>query len=155
MPKSNRSALLFFILALACIPSIKSFGQEAVELTDLEVLLALTENTLGTWRDNSETYVYTFQKDNDFLFRGQKWLPKPNGGAYEPRETKGAWQYSRGMCWLGENKEQPGNVMIYADTLQCCFNMRSLGSKLLLTKIWEKGQDALGICNNRVLNQVK
>jgi hypothetical protein len=56
---------------------------------------------------------------------------------------------------LGDKKQQVGNLMVYADTLQCCMSAQFLGPKLVLSEIWQKGTDHLSVCTSRVLKRAK
>lgn len=119
------------------------------------------QDSWGVWTDNKEVHTYAFLNSNDFKFWGQKaiWVPPRinvfprESGRYEyaPAKTDGAWQQGTEVCWLGEKKQQSGNMLIYADTLQCCMTAQFLGNKLVLSEVWLKGTDELGICTNRVL----
>ena len=61
----------------------------------------------GVWADKDQKHTYAFLKNNEFRFWGER------------LSTDGVWQSTPGICWLGDNKRQIGNLMIYVDTVQC------------------------------------
>lgn len=111
----------------------------------------------GNWADKELTHVYSFSGNNELQFWGQKcnWQKELQRCEYTKAKTDGVWQTQEGMCWLGDKKKQLGNVMIYADTLQCCMSAQLLGKKLVLSEVWSKGVDELGICTSRVLSRTQ
>jgi hypothetical protein len=111
----------------------------------------------GNWTDKEQTHIYSFAGNNELKFWGQKckWQQNLQRCEYSQGKTDGVWQYQEGMCWLGDKKQQLGNVMIYADTLRCCMSAQFLGNKLVLSEVWSKGVDELGICTNRVLSRTQ
>ena len=115
------------------------------------------DNAWGVWTNKKQTHVYAFLKNNELKFWGQKgsWRSDIQQYAYTQGKTDGVWRYKEGVCWIGDKKQQQGNVMIYADTLECCMMAQFLGNKLVLTEIWNKGHDEFGICENTVLTKTK
>ena len=115
------------------------------------------DNAWGIWTDKEQTYVYAFLKNNELKVWGQKstWRTDTLKYTYTKGKADGVWQYQEGMCWIGDTKQQQGNVMIYVDSLQCCMMAQFLGNKLVLSEIWNKGYDEFGMCNNRVLTKTK
>ena len=111
----------------------------------------------GNWTNNEQTHVSSFSANNELKFWGQKckWQPNLQKCEYTQGMTDGVWKYQEGMCWLGDKKQQLGNVMIYADTVQCCMSAQFLGKKLVLSNVWSKGTDELGICTDRVLSRAE
>lgn len=109
----------------------------------------------GVWTNNEKTHVYAFLRNNELKFWGQRttWLADIQRNTYVQDKTDGVWQFQAGMCWLGDKKQQQGNVMIYVNSLQCCMSAQFLGNKLVLSAVWQKGDDDLGICTNRVLSK--
>jgi hypothetical protein len=116
---------------------------------------AAAGNGWGVWTNSERTHIYAFLKNNELKFWGQKstWRADTQRNTYTQAKTDGVWQYQEGMCWLGDKKQQQGNVMIYVDTLQCCMSAQFLGNKLVLSEVWEKGYDEYGVCINRVLTK--
>jgi hypothetical protein len=107
----------------------------------------------GSWTDKEKDCTYSFLKDNGFRFRKRlNWSTEKKRTEDDPKETDGVWRYGEEICWAGPAK---GNLMIYADTMQCCMLAQIIGGKLVLTEIWEKGHCDFNICNNRLLTKVK
>ena len=113
------------------------------------------DNGWGVWANNERTHVYALLKNNELKFWGQKGTYRADlqRYIYSQAKTDGVWQHQEGMCWLGDKKQQQGNVMIYVDTLQCCMSAQFLGNKLVLSNVWDKGHDEYGVCINRVLTK--
>lgn len=113
------------------------------------------DNTWGVWTDKEQSYVYAFLENSEFEFWGQKstWRADIQRYTYTKGKTDGVWQYEEGICWIGDKKPQYGNLMIYVESLQCCMMVQFLGNKLVLSEIWNKGKDELGLCTNRVLTK--
>ncbi len=111
----------------------------------------------GVWSDKEQPYVFAFLKNSELKFWGQKssWQADIQRNTYTKGKTDGVWQHQEGMCWIGDKKQQQGNVMIYVDSLQCCMSAQFIGNKLVLSEIWNKGNDELGVCTSRVLTRVK
>lgn len=132
-------------------------------VTALLILISISLSAIaaavswGIWTNKEQTHVYAFLAKDELKFWGQKgtWRADLQRFEYSQGKTDGVWQYQEGICWLGDKKQQLGNVMIYADTLQCCMMAQFLGSKLVLSEVWHKGTDELGICENRVLTRTK
>jgi len=95
----------------------------------------------GVWADKEQKHTYAFLKNNEFRFWGER------------VSTNGVWQSTPGICWLGDNKRQTGNLIIYVDTVQSCMQAELLGNRFVLCEIWKKGFDVnlTEICVNRVL----
>ena len=83
-----------------------------------------------------------------------KWRKDPQRPEYN-KKTDGVWKYQEGICWLGDKKQQQGNIMIYVDELRCCMSAEFLGNKLVLSEVWNKGIDYFDICVNRVLTKTQ
>jgi hypothetical protein len=111
----------------------------------------------GIWTDKEAMHTYAFLRNNELKFRGVKsnWRKEIQQYETTPGETDGVWQSGDDICWMGDKKQQKGNMMIYSDSLQCCMIAQFLGSKLVLSEVWQKGDDELGICENRVLTKIK
>lgn len=107
----------------------------------------------GVWTDRDESHYYAFLKNSEFKFRGLKFNPKLMES--ERKETDGVWRSGDGICWIGDKKQQTGNVLIYVDSLECCMLAQFLGNKLVLSEVWQKGYHELNICSNRVLTRSK
>ena len=110
-------------------------------------------NGWGVWTNSERTHVYAFLKNNELKFWGQRttWDADLKRHTHTQAKTDGVWHSQAGMCWLGDQKQQQGNVMIYVDSLQCCMSAIFLGKKLVLSEVWKKGIDEYGVCQNRVL----
>ena len=115
------------------------------------------DSGLGVWTDNDEKHTYAFLKNNELKLWGQlsKWDQHTKQTNYAPGKVDGVWKSGDNICWLGEKRQQVGNLMMYADSLQCCMSAQFLGSKLVLSEVWQKGTDNLGICTNRVLKRAR
>lgn len=133
------------VVALIATASVLTFTERA----------EAAGNGSGAWTNNERTHVYAFLKNNELKFWGQKgaWRADLQQYTYTQAKTDGVWQYQEGMCWLGDKKQQQGNVMIYVDSLQCCMSAQFLGNKLVLSEVWRKGKDEYGVCVNRVLTE--
>ena len=106
----------------------------------------------GIWADQDQTNVYAFLENNDFKFRH-----KYQGKSYT---LAGAWQTALGACWSDKNREQTGNLLIYANIVQCCMTAQFLGNNLVLTYVWDKPGGVLStdpgrFCQNRVLRRLQ
>jgi hypothetical protein len=101
---------------------------------------------LGSWADNDGNN-YVFSHNHVFGFQAKRHV----------NVVEGVWEYQEGMCWLEPNKRLLGNVMIHIETMECCMNARILGSKLVLSEVWQKGVHALSFdaCEHRVLTKLK
>jgi len=100
----------------------------------------------GTWTDSNGRVTYSFLEDNQFRFEKKFRVKVGDVEVWEPRKAEGVWQSE--ICdYAGES----GNLMVYVDTMQCCFNSQMLGGRFVLTEIRENGYAALNICENRVL----
>ena len=105
---------------------------------------AYADEAWGVWSDKDGEYTYYFLENSEFRF----------SGVHGPVE--GVWKTRPDVCSLrGGNK---GNLMIYADTGQCCMDAQLLGGKLVLSDIWRKnpggGPHMWEVCANRVLKSV-
>lgn len=109
----------------------------------------------GIWEDSAQDRTYAILRNNELKLWGKTgtWNQNTKQTTYSPRKTEGVWTSGEAICWLGDKKQQVGNLMIYADSLQCCMLARFLGTKLVLTEVWQKGSDTLGVCNSGVLNR--
>jgi len=98
----------------------------------------------GIWTDSNQSHTYSFLGNNELRFRYS-----------DQRTVEGVWEYVEGLCWLGPDKRQIGNIVLHVETVECCLNARFLGNKLILSEVWTKGYDFIGseACRNRVLNR--
>ncbi len=109
----------------------------------------------GVWGDKDQSNTYAFLQTKEFRFWGRKSIFAEGKLTYAPVKADGVWTEGDGICWIGEQKQQTGNLMIYVDTLQCCMLAQTIAGKLVLSEIWAKGYDEFDICSNRVLNRLK
>ncbi|HWR59707.1 MAG TPA: hypothetical protein VN328_12545, partial [Thermodesulfovibrionales bacterium] len=82
--------------------------------------IVYAESALGIWTDKEGKHTYGFQKNNEFMFLTEKPTFKkkdkdiiadaPDGIVDDRLKVEGVWQSSPGMCWLGDKKQQTGNV---------------------------------------------
>lgn len=90
-------------------------------------------NLVGTWKSKNGEATYIFSKNHDFEYRRP--LPvvqgKKNETSDSPRShvIRGAWELGTPACTLGQTQ---GNLMLYFSQARCCFNVRFLGSNLIL-----------------------
>ena len=113
----------------------------------------------GTWTDKDQAYSYSLLAGHEFKYECQSCdysRPAPNRSV----KTEGAWNSAEGACWAGDPKTDKkvalGNLLLYADDVQCCMLAQLLGNKLVLTEVWTKGSGTMAsICSNRVLTRQK
>jgi hypothetical protein len=106
----------------------------------------------GIWGDQDQTNVYAFLDNNDFKFRHRQ-----QGKA---STVTGAWHTALGACWSDKNREQTGNLLMYAGIVQCCMSAQFLGNNLVLSYVWDKpggtpSADPERLCQNRVLKRLQ
>ena len=106
----------------------------------------------GVWADQDQTNVYAFLENSDFKFRHRQ-----QGKA---STVTGAWHTALGACWSDKNREQTGNLLMYAGIVQCCMSAQFLGNNLVLSYVWDKPGGAAStdpdrLCQNRVLKRLQ
>jgi hypothetical protein len=146
MSTKEAKMLKFAILVSAC--AIWSISPAAGADADSDKL----DVGWGVWADQDQTNVYAFLENNDFKFRHRY-----QGKTYV---LAGAWQTALGACWSDKNREQTGNLLIYANIVQCCMTAQFLGNNLVLTYVWDKpggvpSPDPDRFCQNRVLRRLQ
>lgn len=137
---SQQFRLVMFVTAILLIGPMRfTFGAEAS----------------GTWTDSRGRVTYSFLEGNQFRFEQKFRVKSGNAEVWKPSKAEGVWQSATEICWLGSKGEgRSGNLMVYVDTMQCCFSGQMLGGRFVLTRIWKKGYAGyagFNICTNRVL----
>jgi len=114
------------------------------------------QDVLGVWTDATAEVTYGFMETHEFLFRGGKRSEKDGSTSWK-QEAQGSWQAAESVCWKGyENTQQPGNLMVYVQSLHCCLVAKRHDGNLVLTKVWEGGYTKFtGVCQDRVLRRLK
>jgi hypothetical protein len=127
-----------------CPCSLAQFTLAFMLLLSSPAALAAQDVT-GVWTDAAGEVIYGFKDTHEFLFRGSK------------QEAQGSWQAAKSICWKGyENTQQPGNLMVYVQSLHCCLVAKRVNGNLVLTKVWEGGYTkSTGMCQDRVLRRLK
>jgi len=115
----------------------------------LFTLNAYAENSiLGKWKDKSDpsAHKYEFKEGHNFIYI-QKWNYQ---GKSKSSTSKGVWEIGEWTITSFIGGESSCNLMIYADSKQCCFNFKFIANYLILT-IKHKSEGNGAICKNRVL----
>ena len=114
--------------------SILSVGRTtAITIASIAASLsAHTEelNSWGVWTDQDKKNTYAFAANHELVY-----VSSTEGRQHR---SIGAWRYEPGVCWLGKEKEQLGNVLMYLNESECCVMAQRLGSRLILSFIWSK-----------------
>ena len=107
------------------------------------------QESWGTWTDGTSTYA--FIPNNTFKFTGRF-------ATITTPYLTGVWETGRELCSLGS---ETGDLMIFVESTQCCMQKRFLGAKLVLSKVWEKGDSPRrpniydDLCETGLLDRVK
>jgi hypothetical protein len=114
-------------------------------------LSAHAENRIvGKWKDKTNTtYQYEFKKGQDFIFTRTFSSGKNS-------VMKGVWEIGKWTRTLLNGSKQSCNLRIYAGTDECCFEYKFFAGYLIMSNRYKSNyQDFEGMCENRVLIQVK
>jgi hypothetical protein len=106
----------------------------------------------GIWADEDKQHVYAFLDNHQMRYWSKTKYSSDPAKTYN--RSDGTWQSkeTEPMCWIGKRS---GNVMLYANSQQCCMAVQMLGNKLILNYVWGEPAVGLGLCENRVLTKIE
>ena len=115
------------------------------------------DNVIGSWSDKNNVNIYNFHSKGDFEYYKRIANHSDNISLTDGNKLssykllKGVFSMGKDICRLNIQK---GDMMIYAEEMQCCIMTQIIAEKLVLTEVFSKGNDDMNMCTDRVLNKI-
>jgi hypothetical protein len=123
----------------------------------LNTVCFASDNVIGSWSDKNNVNIYDFHSKGDFEYykkianHGDNLSLTEEGKLSSYKSLKGVFSKGKDICRMNIQK---GDLMIYAEEMQCCIMTQIIAEKLVLTEVFSKGNDDMNMCTDRVLNRI-